>query len=72
MRRTSSSLSALRDNGFWRVDDVPRLLALVDAIGRCVPVTGVTAVGFSNGGLMAFAGLPRGAAGAAVVLVASG
>jgi poly(3-hydroxybutyrate) depolymerase len=41
------------DNGFWRPDDVPALLALVDAIGRCVPVTGVSAVGFSNGGLMA-------------------
>jgi poly(3-hydroxybutyrate) depolymerase len=26
-------------NGFWSVDDVPRLLALVDAIGRCVPVS---------------------------------
>jgi hypothetical protein len=32
------------------VEDVPRLLALVDAIGRCRPVTGVAAVGFSNGG----------------------
>jgi polyhydroxybutyrate depolymerase len=41
------------DNGFWKVDDVPRLLALVDAIGRCVPVGSVSAVGFSNGGLMA-------------------
>jgi poly(3-hydroxybutyrate) depolymerase len=41
------------DNGFWNVEDVPRLLALVDAIGRCVPITSVSAVGFSNGGLMA-------------------
>jgi polyhydroxybutyrate depolymerase len=61
------------DNGFWRVDDVPRLLALVDAIGRCVPVTGVTAVGFSNGGLMANALACRAARRVrAVVLVASG
>jgi len=41
------------DNGFWKVQDVPRLLALADAIGRCTPITAVTAVGFSNGGLMA-------------------
>ena len=27
-------------NGFWNPDDVPALLALVDAIGRCEPVTG--------------------------------
>ena len=27
------------DNGFWDPDDVPALLALVDAIGRCEPVT---------------------------------
>jgi polyhydroxybutyrate depolymerase len=40
-------------NGFWRVEDVDRLLALVDAIDRCAPVASVTAVGFSNGGLMA-------------------
>jgi polyhydroxybutyrate depolymerase len=61
------------DNGFWRVDDVPALLALVDAIGRCVPVTGVTAVGFSNGGLMANALACRAARRVrAVVLVASG
>ena len=60
-------------NGFWRVDDVPALLALVDAIGRCVPVTGVSAVGFSNGGLMANALACRAARRLrAVVLVASG
>ena len=41
------------DNGFWDPDDVPALLGLVDAIGRCEPVTEVSAVGFSNGGLMA-------------------
>ena len=41
------------DNGFWAPADVPRLLGLVDAIGRCVPITTVSAVGFSNGGLMA-------------------
>ncbi len=40
-------------NGFWDPDDVPALLGLVDAIGRCEPVTTVSAVGFSNGGLMA-------------------
>ena len=61
------------DNGFWRVDDVPRLLALVDAIARCVPVSGVTAVGFSNGGLMANALACRAAQRVrAVVLVAAG
>jgi polyhydroxybutyrate depolymerase len=61
------------DNGFWRPDDVPALLALVDAIGRCVPVTGVSAVGFSNGGLMANALACRAARRVrAVVLVASG
>jgi len=61
------------DNGFWRVDDVPRLLALVDAIGHCAPVTGVAAVGFSNGGLMANALACRAARRVrAVVLVASG
>lgn len=61
------------DNGFWRVEDVPRLLALVDAVGRCVPVTGVTAVGFSNGGLMANALACRAAERVrALVLVASG
>jgi polyhydroxybutyrate depolymerase len=61
------------DNGFWRVEDVPRLLALVDVIGRCVPVTGVTAVGFSNGGLMANALACRAAERVrALVLVASG
>jgi polyhydroxybutyrate depolymerase len=61
------------DNGFWQVDDVPRLLALVDAIGRCVPVSTVTAVGFSNGGLMANALACRAADRVrAVVLVASG
>jgi polyhydroxybutyrate depolymerase len=41
------------DNGFWQVQDVPRLLALVDAIARCTPISSVSAVGFSNGGLMA-------------------
>jgi polyhydroxybutyrate depolymerase len=61
------------DNGFWRVEDVPRLLALVDAIDRCVPVSSVTAVGFSNGGLMANALACRAADRVrAVVLVASG
>jgi poly(3-hydroxybutyrate) depolymerase len=38
------------DNGFWRVEDVPRLLALVDAIGRCVPVSTVTASASRTGG----------------------
>jgi polyhydroxybutyrate depolymerase len=52
---------------------VPRLLALVDAIARCVPVSTVTAVGFSNGGLMANALACRAADRVrAVVLVASG
>jgi polyhydroxybutyrate depolymerase len=61
------------DNGFWRVEDVPRLLALVDAIGRCVPISTVTAVGFSNGGLMANALACRAADRVrAIVLVASG
>jgi polyhydroxybutyrate depolymerase len=61
------------DNGFWRVEDVPRLLKLVDAIGRCVPVSTVTAVGFSNGGLMANALACRAADRVrAIVLVASG
>jgi polyhydroxybutyrate depolymerase len=61
------------DKGFWRVDDVPRLLALVDAIDRCVPVASVTAVGFSNGGLMANALACRASDRVrAVVLVASG
>jgi polyhydroxybutyrate depolymerase len=60
-------------SGFWRADDVPLLLALVGAIGRCVPVTSVTAVGFSNGGLMANALACRAADRLrAVVLVASG
>jgi polyhydroxybutyrate depolymerase len=60
-------------NGFWSVDDVPRLLALVDAVGRCVPVSEVTAVGFSNGGLMANALACQAADRIrAVVLVASG
>jgi polyhydroxybutyrate depolymerase len=61
------------DNGFWKVADVPRLLELVDAVARCVPITSVSAVGFSNGGLMANA-LACGAARRvrAVVLVASG
>lgn len=61
------------DNGFWRPDDVPALLALIDAIGRCAPVTGVSAVGFSNGGLMANALACRAARRVrAVVLVAAG
>jgi polyhydroxybutyrate depolymerase len=61
------------DNGFWRPDDVSALLALVDAIERCVPVTGVSAVGFSNGGLMANALACRAARRVrAIVLVAAG
>jgi polyhydroxybutyrate depolymerase len=61
------------DNGFWQVDDVPALLALVDAVGRCVPVSAVSAVGFSNGGLMANALACRAARRVrAIVLVASG
>jgi polyhydroxybutyrate depolymerase len=61
------------DNGFWQVGDVPRLLALVDAIDRCAPVSTVTAVGFSNGGLMANALACQAADRVrAVVLVASG
>jgi polyhydroxybutyrate depolymerase len=61
------------DNGFWKVQDVPRLLALLDAISRCVPISTVSAVGFSNGGLMANA-LACNAADRVrtVVLVASG
>jgi polyhydroxybutyrate depolymerase len=60
-------------NGFWRPDDVPALLALVDAIGRCEPVTEVSAVGFSNGGLMANALACRAARRIrAIVLVAAG
>ena len=60
-------------NGFWDVDDVPRLLALVDAIERCEPVSGVSAVGFSNGGLMANALACRAARRVrAIVLVAAG
>jgi polyhydroxybutyrate depolymerase len=65
--------TAPHDNGFWQVDDVPQLLALVDAIGRCVPVSSVSAVGFSNGGLMANALACRAAHWVrAIVLVASG
>jgi len=61
------------ENGFWDVDDVPQLLALVDAIKRCVPVSGVAAIGFSNGGLMANALACRAADRVhAIVLVASG
>jgi polyhydroxybutyrate depolymerase len=62
------------DNGFWRIDDVPRLIELVDAIARCVPIqTTVTAIGFSNGGLMANALACRAADRIrAIVLVASG
>ncbi len=61
------------DSGFWEVGDVPRLLGLIDAIGRCMPITSVSAVGFSNGGLMANA-LACAAADRVrtVVLVASG
>jgi polyhydroxybutyrate depolymerase len=60
-------------NGFWSPDDVPALLALVDAIGRCEPVTDVSAVGFSNGGLMATALACRAARRIrAIVLVAAG
>jgi polyhydroxybutyrate depolymerase len=61
------------DNGFWKVTDVPRLLVLVDAIGGCVPISSVSAVGFSNGGLMANALACNAAARVhTVVLVASG
>jgi polyhydroxybutyrate depolymerase len=62
------------DNGFWQVDDVPRLIELIDAIARCVPIqTTVTAIGFSNGGLMANALACRAADRiGAIVLVASG
>jgi polyhydroxybutyrate depolymerase len=61
------------DNGFWQVDDVPALLDLVDAIDRCAPVSAVTLVGFSNGGLMANALACRAADRIeAIVLVASG
>jgi polyhydroxybutyrate depolymerase len=61
------------DNGFWQVGDVPQLLALVDAIDRCAPVATVTAIGFSNGGLMANALACRAADRVrAIVLVASG
>ena len=61
------------ENGFWRPDDVPALLALVDAVERCVPVEGVSAVGFSNGGLMANALACRAARRVrAIVLVAAG
>jgi polyhydroxybutyrate depolymerase len=60
-------------NGFWSPDDVPALLALVDAVGRCEPVTEVYAVGFSNGGLMANALACRAARRIrAIVLVAAG
>src|SRR4051794_2206122 len=45
--------STPHEDGFWRVADVPRLVALLDAIGRCTPVSRVTAVVLSNGGLMA-------------------
>ena len=52
---------------------MPALLALVDAIGRCEPVTEVSAVGFSNGGLMANALACRAARRIrAIVLVAAG
>jgi polyhydroxybutyrate depolymerase len=40
-------------DGFWRVSDVPRILRLAHAIERCTPVSRTTAVGFSNGGLLA-------------------
>jgi polyhydroxybutyrate depolymerase len=61
------------DNGFWQVDDVPALLSLVDAINRCTPVSALTIVGFSNGGLMANALACRAADRVkAIVLVASG
>jgi polyhydroxybutyrate depolymerase len=52
---------------------VRALLALVDAIGRCEPVTEVSAVGFSDGGLMANALACRAARRIrAIVLVAAG
>jgi pimeloyl-ACP methyl ester carboxylesterase len=61
------------DNGFWDPTTCPALLALVDAIGRCEPVTEVSAVGFSNGGLMANALACRAAQRIrAIVLVAAG
>jgi polyhydroxybutyrate depolymerase len=60
-------------SGFWKPADVPRLLGLVDAIARCVPISGVSAVGFSNGGLMANALACRAADRVrAIVTVASG
>ncbi len=65
--------TAPHHNGFWRPDDAPALLALIDAIGRCEPVSEVSAVGFSNGGLMANALACRAAPRMrAIVLVASG
>ena len=52
---------------------MPALLALVDDIGRCEPVTELYAVGFSNGGLMANALACRAARQIrAIVLVAAG
>jgi polyhydroxybutyrate depolymerase len=65
--------NTLHRNGFWSPGDVPALLALVDAVGRCEPVTEVYAVGFSNGGLMANALACRAARRIrAIVLVAAG
>jgi poly(3-hydroxybutyrate) depolymerase len=40
-------------DGSWRVEDVPQLLALADAVGRCLPIRDTVVLGFSNGGLMA-------------------
>lgn len=40
-------------DGFWRVSDVPRVLALQKAIARCTPITTTTVAGLSNGGLLA-------------------
>jgi polyhydroxybutyrate depolymerase len=73
-RRSADGLAATsHHNGFRRPDDVPALLALVDAIGRCEPVTQVSAEGFSNGGLMANALACRAARRIrAIVLVAAG
>jgi polyhydroxybutyrate depolymerase len=45
--------STPHDDGFWRVSDVPRVLRLAEQVRRCTPITRTTAVGFSNGGLLA-------------------
>ncbi len=60
-------------DGSWRVEDVPQLLALAGAAGRCLPIRDTVVLGFSNGGLMANALACR-AAGRirAIALIASG